>query len=31
MELPEPYLSEMNAKLAIAQAQMETIMQNVGG
>lgn len=25
MELPEPYLSEMNEKLAIAQAQMATI------
>lgn len=30
MGLPEPYLTEMNEKLAIAQAQMETITAKTG-
>ena len=30
MTLPEPYLSEMNAKLAIAQAQMNAIIEKLG-
>ena len=30
MTLPEPYLSEMNAKLAVAQAQMNAIMAKLG-
>ena len=30
MSLPEPYLSEMNAKLAVAQAQMNAIMAKLG-
>lgn len=31
MALPEPYLSEMNAKLAVAQAQMDAIAAKLGG
>ena len=30
MTLPEPYLSEMNAKLAVAQAQMNAITEKLG-
>jgi len=30
MTLPEPYLSEMNAKLAVAQAQMNAITAKLG-
>lgn len=30
MDLPEPYLSEMNAKLAVAQAQIEAIRTKLG-
>lgn len=29
MELPDPYLTEMNEKLAVAQAQMETIIERL--
>ncbi len=31
MELPDPYLTEMGEKLAIASAQMEAILARVGG
>lgn len=31
MDLPEPYLTEVNNKLAIAQAQMDTISGKLGG
>lgn len=30
MELPEPYLSAMNAKLSVAEAQMEAVMAKLG-
>lgn len=31
VELPNPYLAEMSEKLAVAQSQMEAIMQRLGG
>ena len=31
MELPEPYVSEMMAKLAVASTQMEAIVARLGG
>lgn len=31
MDLPEPYATELAGKLAVAQEQMEAIMQRLGG
>ena len=31
MDLPEPYAAALSEKMAVAQAQMEAIMQKLGG